>query len=94
MLNLIRILKQQFIECNSVECYSVECNFIEYNSAKHINGNKTTKYQKQDILFLERFDQSQRFLSKITKARQKVINRHSIYYTGYVTKNPDTVLIV
>ena len=42
MLNLIRVLKQQFIECNFVEC-----KFIE-----HINGNKRTKYEKQDILFL------------------------------------------
>ena len=42
-VKLNHVLKQQFIEHN----------FIKYNSAEHRNGNKTTKYQKQDILFLE-----------------------------------------
>ena len=63
-LNLALTKKQKFGECNFLECTSIE----------HINGrNKTNKYQKSNLLFLQRSNWHKRFWCKIAKTWQKKI---------------------
>ena len=84
MLNLIHVLKQQFIECNFAECNSVKCNPVE-----HINGNKTTKYQNRTYYFYDNIINIKDFDPKLLKLHKKSPIDISIYYIGYVTKKPE-----